>query len=89
MKCENFPDGITTCSRACCHIYFSGIKRLDWGKKAPALTLSQLRILLRIVLPMRVLDIDLTIELVGWIQARNHRAYLSHRRKKVVANNLG
>jgi len=52
--------------------------------KAPSLTLSQLRVLLRVVLPMREFNADMTIELVRWIRNRNHRAYLSHGRKKLM-----
>ena len=36
---------------------------------------------------MREFNVDMTIELVRWIQNRNHRAYLSHRRKKLVGIN--
>lgn len=29
---------------------------------------------------MRNFDIEMTLWLIGWIQRRNHRAYLSHRK---------
>jgi hypothetical protein len=45
-------------------------------------------LLLKAVLPLRVFDIEMAIELVEWIQARNHRAYLSHRAKRTAATNI-
>jgi hypothetical protein len=51
-------------------------------KKAPAITLSQLRILLEVVLPLRTFSTEDAIKLVRWIQIKNHAAYLSHRNKK-------
>jgi hypothetical protein len=53
------------------------------GKKAPLITLSQLRILIMAVLPMKTFDAEALIRLVLWIEIRNHRAYLSHRKKKL------
>jgi hypothetical protein len=51
-------------------------------KKAPSITLSQLGILLKTVLPLRVFDVEALLHLAEWIQLNNHRAYLSHRRRK-------
>ena len=48
---------------------------------------SQLRLLLKTVLPLREFDMEMAIELVGWIQRRNHRSYLSHRKKKMAVAN--
>jgi hypothetical protein len=31
---------------------------------------------------LRQYDIAMTIDMVKWIQQRNHRAYLSHRRRR-------
>jgi len=36
---------------------------------------------MKTVLPLRVLDAEIIIELIDWIQQRNHRSYLSHRKK--------
>ena len=55
-----------------------------WGKKAPAITPAQLRLLLKVVLPLRVFNAEMIIELIGWIQRRNHRSYLSHRKKQLA-----
>jgi len=31
---------------------------------------------------MKQLDVEMTFALIEWIQARNHRDYLSHRKRK-------
>jgi hypothetical protein len=67
--------------------YFLWHLKIRLGKKAPAITPSQLRILLKTVLPLRTFNIDMALWLVDWIQRRNHRAYLSHRRKKKISKN--
>ena len=56
--------------------------KLCLGKKAPALTVSQLRMLLDAVLPLRIATIDDVLELVAWVQRRNHGAYLAHRKRR-------
>ena len=56
--------------------------KLRLGKKAPALTVSQVRTLLEAVLPLRTVTVEAVLELVAWIQRRNHRAYLAHRKRR-------
>ncbi len=58
--------------------------RIQLEHKAPLLTLSQLRLLLKAVLPLRVYDITDLIFLVQWIQMKNQRAYISHRKRTLV-----
>jgi hypothetical protein len=56
--------------------------KLRLGKKAPALTVSQLRALLEVVLPLRTYTIGDVLALVAWVQRRNHQAYRSHRKRR-------
>ena len=56
--------------------------KLRLGKKAPALTVSQLRILLEVILPLRTYMVADALELVVWVQRCNHRAYMSHRKRR-------
>lgn len=58
--------------------------RIGLGEKAPAITLSQLRILLEVVLLLRISDTQGAIELVRWILRKNHCVFLSHRKKKMA-----
>ena len=52
-----------------------------WKKKAPALTVPQVRCLLEAVLPIRCLTSTVRLALVAWMQRRNHQAYCSHRKR--------
>ncbi|MFC1789315.1 hypothetical protein ACFLZE_05340, partial [Thermodesulfobacteriota bacterium] len=52
------------------------------GEKAPSITLSQLRILLKLLLPMKKHTLETLIEEVIWIQNKNHQAAFSHRRRR-------
>jgi SRSO17 transposase len=52
-------------------------------KKAPALTVSQVRRLLEVVLPLKVFQADDVLQLVARMQQRQHRAYLSHRKRQL------
>lgn len=54
-------------------------KRLE--KEAPALTISQARLLIASVLPLKRLDPQEALRRIRFIQKQNHAAYLSHRRR--------
>lgn len=56
--------------------------RLRLGEKAPALTLSQVHLLLCGVLPKREFDARWALEVLTYRQERNHAAYLSHRKRR-------
>jgi hypothetical protein len=43
---------------------------------------DQMRTLLEVVLPLRTYTIEDVLKLVAWVQRRNHRAYLSHRKRR-------
>ena len=50
-------------------------------ENAPALTVSQARLLLQAVLPRPVFDVEAALEALRQIQRTNHLAYLSHRKR--------
>ena len=52
-------------------------------KKAPALTVSQVRRLLEVVLPLRVFQADDVLQLVAGMPQHQHRASLSHRKRRL------
>jgi hypothetical protein len=52
-------------------------------KKAPALTVSQVRRLLEVVLPLKVFQAEDIVRLVADLQQRHHRAYLAHRKRRL------
>jgi len=54
-------------------------------KKAPALTVSQVRRFLTVVLPLKVFNAEDILRWVADVQQRNHRAYLAHRKRRVRA----
>ena len=56
---------------------------LGLKKKAPALTVSQVRRLLEVVLPLKVFQADEVLRYVAGMQQRQHRAYLSHRKRRL------
>ena len=57
--------------------------RVQRGVQAPALTVSQVRQLLQVVLPQRKFDPQSALDEVGRMQRRNRAAYLSHRKHKL------
>ena len=82
MKCGNMPAGTTPCRSQCWPIFFSGTCRSVWGKKAPALTVSQLRRFFEVVLPLHAYTIEESLAFVAWVQRRHHQAYLAHRKRR-------
>lgn len=55
--------------------------RVELGTDAPALTVSQVRKLLQVVLPKREFDEEGVIAEIERIQQQNYAAYLSHRKR--------
>lgn len=56
--------------------------KIRWGKKAPALTVAQLRRLLKVILPLRTSTIEDVLAFMAWLQRRNHDAYFTHRKRR-------
>jgi hypothetical protein len=56
--------------------------QIKLGEKTPSITLSQIRVLMEIVLPVRRYNKRSLIELIFWVQKKNHSAYFSHRKTK-------
>jgi SRSO17 transposase len=59
--------------------------RVELGAEAPALTVSQVRKLLQVVLPKREFDEAGVIAEIERIQQQNYAAYLSHRKQHLQA----
>jgi hypothetical protein len=47
------------------------------------MTVSQLRTLLEVVLPLKTLTLEDVLHLVAGRQQRKHRAFLSHRKRRM------
>jgi hypothetical protein len=53
-------------------------------KKAPAVPLPQVGMVLATVLPLREFDTQLALDILAYQQQRNHAAYLSHRKRRIA-----
>jgi hypothetical protein len=56
--------------------------KIHVGEKTLALTVSQVRRLLEVVLPWQTYRIADVLALLAWRQRRNHSTYLSHRKRR-------
>ena len=56
--------------------------KIRLGKKAPALTVAQLRKLLEVIFPLRPATVEDVLAVVAWVQRRHHGVYLAHRKRR-------
>jgi hypothetical protein len=56
--------------------------RVEMGADAPALTVSQARRLVQVVLPKREFDAQAVLDEIERMQRQNHAAYRSHRKRR-------
>jgi hypothetical protein len=57
----------------------------SWGKKAPALTLQQVLLILSVALPLPERKAPAVLDRLAYTQQRNHAAYVSHRKRRISA----
>ena len=50
--------------------------------------MSQLRVLLEVILPLRTYTVPEALAFVAWVQRCNHRAYLSHRKRREMGGEI-
>jgi hypothetical protein len=81
MRSANTPGGTLTCSPLRAHFVLWHLQR-RLGKKAPAMTVSQLRTLLAVVLPFKHWTMEDRLKLLAATQRRHHRVALSHRKRR-------
>ena len=53
-------------------------------KKAPAVTLPQVVMVLAAILPRREFDTQLALDILVYHQQKNHAAHLSHRKRRIA-----
>ena len=63
---------------------FCGAHESTVEKKAPAVTLPQVVMMLAAVLPRREFDTQLALDILTYHQQRNHAAYLSRRKRRIA-----
>ena len=61
-----------------------GAHELAVKKKAPAVTLPQVMLVLAAVLPLREFAPQLALDMLAYHQQRTHAAYLSHRKRRMA-----
>jgi len=67
-------------------LFFLWHIKITLEDKAPSLTLPQIRLLLETVLPLKTFSKQDIIDVVRWVQEKNHKAYLSHRKRRLGLN---
>jgi hypothetical protein len=63
-------------------LFFSGTGTGVGGKKAPALTVAQLRWLFHVVVPLPTATMEESLAFVAGVPRRTHQAYLAHRKRR-------